>query len=193
MKKRIIFISLLFLIVCAIIVFSESYDEEGGSSDNPRSTHDWDEDGWPNWYDTEDWSINQAEIDYCENWGGVEDIESGTSGGIKAAADVVDLTITLQGYKTVLHNTTLYEVAWYVQPLTGTVAFTIYFINEEEGIEEEIRSGFGEDIAPDTYYEAIESEINYDKIIMKIERDVEIPDVEGISNNEIKVPFVEKD
>jgi len=189
---------ILILLVTAVIVYSQTEDEEEDDG-NPKSTSRWDKGDWPDWYDHESWYITEEHIEICEGWGGVEGLETGTASGLTAAADVIDFTVTLQGQKTILYDTTLYETAWYVQPLAGSVAYEIYLI-DENGDEEEIYSGFSEDISGDSNYDARESEIIdeievvYEYVVMRLEQDLDLEsDIPGVDDNEIKVPFVEKD
>ncbi len=167
--KKIIIITTIIILLLTAIVYSQ-YDEDV-TDDNPKDT---DGTEMPSWYE-----VSEEEIKICENWGGVESIDSSTSGSVEGTDDVIDLTITLQGKKTVLYNTTLYEAGWYVQPLTGNIAYSIFFV-EEDGDKEEIYDGFAEDTSGDANYEGLESDVVYTSVLLETE-----------TGYEMEVPFVE--
>lgn len=79
-----------------------------------------------NWYEVEQW-----EIDACRIWGGASRaVRSSTGADEISSITLSQLTASLQAKKTSYpDNTTLYEVSWYIEPITGSVNYKILLIN----------------------------------------------------------------
>jgi hypothetical protein len=106
------------------------------------------------WYD-----VSDAEIEFCKNYGGEasgEDVY--TSTGYTQA--VSKLTITLQGQYTTLYDKQLYEIAWYVHPLSEDITYTVYLI-EEDGDTEEFYTGYSTALDGDAGYDTEETDVIY--------------------------------
>ena len=131
----------------------------------------------PDWYE-----VSEEEILFCQNWAGTE-----TPSDIYSSAEAANfqpvskLTITLQGFSTPLYDTTLYEMGWYVQPLSEDISYTVYLIDEEgETMEVITRPATAQ--TGDAMYETLETDIIYTHLQIIVEDDYEA----------LKVPIVEK-
>ena len=125
MKKTIII--LLTLIILAVSVQSQYYKSDYGSSAEGGA-------GWSTygnatvelWYQIYDWEYEVCKLDSGAT------TPASTDGSIVTEISELDKTsLTLQGYKTTLTDSTLYEIAWYVQPKEGDTTYTIYLGNQD--------------------------------------------------------------
>tara|TARA_B100002003_G_C13864042_1_gene422827 strand:- start:34 stop:546 length:513 start_codon:yes stop_codon:yes gene_type:complete len=107
--KKCVFAALFLLFI------TESYAED------PR---DWMSPRWPwsdtnpfagpsvlEWYPVEPW-----EIEVCREYGGTNEIETSQ---VITTDTIYQLTLSLQGKRTFLHNVSIYELGWYVHPFGG--------------------------------------------------------------------------
>lgn len=123
-----------------------------------------------NWYEIEDW-----ELDVCRSWAGTDNVDYSANIDF-GSLFISQLTITLQGQKTVYSNyltdnvsinTTTYEVAYYTQPLTNYTYFKIRLYNT---ITEEKYTVFDTakaEIDGSSDYKAVELGQIYDEVQMK--------------------------
>lgn len=133
------------------------------------------------WY-----AVSEQEINFCSNWGGYQSLMSGQGIVEDSLPPVGKLTLTVQGLYTELvevDDKRLYEVAWYVHPLTGDVAYVVYLV-DTQGRKEEAEYGRGNANAldGDSNYVAFESEKEYTHVLLEIE-----------DGGTLQVPFVEKE
>src|SRR3989338_2228131 len=131
----------------------------------------------PDWYE-----VSEEEILFCQNWAGTETPSDVYSSAEAANFQAVSkLTITLQGFSTPLYDKTLYEMGWYVQPLSESITYTVYLI-DEEGDAEEIYTGYATAETGDASYETVETDVVYTHLQILMEDGSEA----------LKVPIVEK-
>lgn len=175
-KKGFLFL-FLFLILCsgAYAQYYLDYESEGGTSDTYYTT-----DGEliiPDWYE-----VSDEEILFCQDIAGTESPDDVYSSAEAANFQPVSkLTITLQGFSTALYDKTLYEMGWYVQPLSESITYTVYLI-DEEGNAEEVYTGYATAETGDASYETVESDVVYTHLQIIMEDGSEA----------LKVPIVEK-
>lgn len=157
-KKGSLFLFSLFFILCSSIVYSQYYQDytDGSSSDSYYSSEYGNETRIPDWYE-----VSDEEVEFCSAFAGSEtaaDVyESAESELVKP---VSKLTLALQAESTVLYDKTLYEIAWYVQPLDEDITYTIYLV-EEDGEQEELIKGSAPAATGDAGYETVETETVY--------------------------------
>lgn len=108
MKRVVLFVVLFF--VCA--TFALSIDDLG-------------------WYPVQEW-----EWDLCTKWGGDDSIA--TSSTELVLVNQAPLTLTVQGKKTRTKQDYLYEVAYYAEPLRGSVDVRIVLANNKTGSHHEL-------------------------------------------------------
>ena len=131
----------------------------------------------PDWYE-----VSEEEILFCQDWAGTE-TPSDVYNSAEAAnfKPVSTLTITLQGFSTPLYDKTLYEIGWYVQPLSESITYTVYLI-DEDGDTEEVYTGYATAETGDASYETVETDVVYTHLQILMEDGSEA----------LKVPIVEK-
>ena len=117
MKNKSILMLLLFLLVLIPSFNAFNFDFWSNSEENAGPPNGLD------WYIVEPW-----ELEVCSKWGGTDTINNAVIGS--SATYISQLTITLAGYVTKYPNGDhLYEVAYYIQPLTNSVDYKIKLYN----------------------------------------------------------------
>ncbi len=132
----------------------------------------------PDWYE-----VSDEEVTFCQNYAGKElgeDFYETAEGGY--ALPVSKLTIALQGEYTTLYETTLYEIAWYVHPLSEDTTFTIYLVDEDDDMEE-LTTVFATALDGSAGYEALELEELYTGLVIVNKED---------GSEALRVPIIEK-
>ena len=161
-SKIILFFALLILL--SSIVYSQYYLDYESSGSGSSYYDDYSGNGSviADWY-----AVSEEEITFCMNYGGTIEGEDAYD-DIGYTQAVSTLTITLQGQYTTLYDKTLYEIAWYVQPLSEDTTYIIYAITED-GDTEEIYAGYSTALDGDAGYETVETDVDYSqlKIVME--------------------------
>ena len=126
-----------FVFLFLLVVFSSS-------ASDPR---DWTTPRWP-WSDTnpfvgpsvlEWYPVEAWEVEVCREYGGTEESDTNQ---IVTTDTIYQLTLSLQGKRTILHNVSIYEISWYIHPFGGDkVNYSVNLFGSEgiinivEGIE----------------------------------------------------------
>ena len=167
----------ILLVVVLVAADEHEENEDGGYEGYGPMVHDW-------------YLVSDQEIKFCNSWGGHDVPSSSESVNEANLPQVVKTTMTLQGLVSDVGETSLYEVAWYLHPLSGDVAYTV-FVKNEAGQKIEIDQasngiipsrGNANAIDADAYYDAFESEVKYTHLILEAEGEAPF-----------EVPFVEKE
>ncbi|HLD89101.1 MAG TPA: hypothetical protein VI894_02745 [Candidatus Nanoarchaeia archaeon] len=125
------------------------------------------------WYEVEQW-----EIEYCSKYGGHVSPESSAE---VISSQISQLTATLQGSKKKQSdNTTLYEVSYYIQPISSSIPYVVEVLGKSNGttINKTISRGTAYPSGT-ADYEAFYSEENYNQVRMTYGGNVlsvELPD-----------------
>src|SRR3989338_2834592 len=161
-KALLIFMSLL-LILFSSIAYSQYY-QDYSDEDTSDSYYVGDELIIPDWYE-----VSEEEVTFCQNYAGQETGFEGyetADGG--STQSVSKLTLSLQGESTAQYETTLYEIAWYVHPLSDDIVYTIYLV-DEEGDDEEFYTGSATAIDGSAGYETLDSDVVYTEVRIVME------------------------
>lgn len=180
MKAKALYGSILFFIFFLLtgVAYAQYYLDYGeeGASDTYYTTGS--ELIIPDWYE-----VSEEEILFCQSWAGTETPnEVYNSAEAANFQPVSKLTITLQGFSTALYDKTLYEMGWYVQPLTEDITYTVYLI-DEEGNAEEVITRTATAQTGDAMYETLETDVVYTHLQIINKED---------GSEALKVPIVEK-
>ncbi len=169
----------IILIILSSIAYSQYYHDYESSDTGSSYYDDYSGEGALviGWYD-----VSQEEIEFCKDYGGSlegYDIYGGSGAGY--TQPVSNLTLTLQGQYTTLYDKTLYEIAWYVHPLSEDTSYKVYAVTEDND-NEEIHAGYATALDGEAGYESLETDTVYNtlKIVME----------DGTTA--LSVPFVEK-
>ncbi len=179
-KSAIFFLFVTFFLLLASIAYSQYYQDylDDDTSDSSYSSEYANETRIPDWYE-----VSDEEVEFCQTFAGTstaEDVyESAES---ELVAPVSKLTLALQGEYTTLSDKRIYEIAWYVQPLSEDISYTIYLV-DEQGDTEEVTTGYSQATTGDAGYEAIETDAIYSSAEIVLVEDGTVA---------LKVPFVEK-
>ncbi len=129
-----------------------------------------------NWYDVEDW-----EVEVCSKWGGLADVQK-HAGTITGDTALHKLAATIQGEKIRIgagdEEKTVYEIAWYIQPVSGQEKFTVEVYGQSG--KKEIEKG----TAPATtgtsgYYVIDDTSSDYTNAVLKYDTgSIDVPIVE---------------
>ncbi|MBI2128815.1 hypothetical protein HYU07_01115 [Candidatus Woesearchaeota archaeon] len=112
----------------------------------------------PNWYAVEGW-----EVETCSKWGGTAEAQTGSA---TSEIYLSQLTVALQAEKTAFpDNTTLYEVSYYIQPMTNNVEFSVWLKNTLTGDKNNItQTASASPLTGASGFNAFYSNISYDVI-----------------------------
>ena len=113
--------------------------------------------------------MSEEEVTFWQNYAGQETGFEGyetADGG--STQSVSKLTLSLQGESTAQYETTLYEIAWYVHPLSDDIVYTIYLV-DEEGDDEEFYTGSATAIDGSAGYETLDSDVVYTEVRIVME------------------------
>jgi hypothetical protein len=136
-----------------------------------------------------DWHhVSEAEVNFCAAWGGYESLHSGQNIIEDDLPPVGGFTRTVQGLYSILEDgTRLYEIAWYVHPVGGSIIYQLQIIDENGArtdIPENPSSGEADAVHGSAVYAAFISETIYNFV----ELQVDVDDGEGT----LRVEIVEK-
>ncbi len=177
----VITVALVLLFAISVsVVSAETYYEQAmsGTGDGSYSYYTDDDPRFPDWFE-----VSDAELQLCSRYGGTLASQTGYQAADDMGLDteVARLTFTIQAEKTTGEDLTLYEIAWYVHPLSEDKKYTVYLI-EKEGHKNEIHVGFAEAIGGDADYQAFESDTDYEYARLVLEGET----------TSLTVPIVEK-
>lgn len=112
----------------------------------------------PDWYAVEDW-----EIETCSKWGGTAEAQSG-SVTLTTNVYLYELTYTINAQKTEFpDNITLYEVGYYIQPITSDVEYSVRLKNKATGDNYNITIGAtASAVSGSSGFSAFYSNVTYD-------------------------------
>lgn len=108
------------------------------------------------WYDVEEW-----EVEVCSQWGGTADVQKSAATPFGSETYLYSMAITLQAekkrhYLGASNYTYVYDVGWYIQPITGSVDYKVYLIDESDN-EKLIADGAANMATGDSGYYAEEN------------------------------------
>lgn len=151
-------LSLLLFVLLVLSLVSA----EGGAFDQTPIVGDWH-------------TVSEGEVNFCQAWGGYAGIRSSQSIIHDDLPPVGALTRTVQGLYSVLEDgTRLYEVAWYVHPVGGSVIYQLQIVDENgvrTDIPENPSSGEADAINGEALYAAFISETIYNFVELKVDVD----------------------
>jgi hypothetical protein len=117
------------------------------------------------WYGVDDW-----ELDVCQKWGG-GGVEEGYAHGSFATtgSGLQSTTLTVQAQKTVYPDQTssLYEIAWYVEPSEGTISYSI-IMQGPTATKDLVQQGSAAPNSPGKNYHSEELTAEFDRVILTI-------------------------
>ncbi len=178
-KTGLLFLFVILFILCSTVVNSQYYQDysDSSTSDSYYSSEYANETTIPDWYE-----VSDEEVEFCRNYAGTstatdvyENAES------ELVAPVSKLTLSVQGEYTTEYDKRLYEIGWYVQPLSEDITYTINLVTED-GSTEEFMTGYSQATTGDAGYDTLETDAIY--------TDVEIVLEDGSVG--LEVPIVEK-
>lgn len=161
---------LLFIALISTFVFADEQQQRGFFRGSNPIIGDW-------------YHVTDEEVQFCQQWGGYQEILSDSNIIEENLPAVGKLTMTAQGLvSTISIDNFLYEIAWYVHPVEGDVAYVVYLVHES-GQKEELDGGrgFADALDGDSNYIAFESDKRYTAVRMEIE-----------AAGTLQVPIVEK-
>ena len=178
-KIGIVFLIFILLVLCSAVAYSQYYQDyaDGSTSDSYYSSDYANETKIPDWYE-----VSDEEVEFCRNFGGVEtssDVYQSSEVGLPNP--VSKLTLSVQGVYTTEYDKRLYEIGWYVQPLSEDIVYTIYLV-AENGDTEEFMTGYSQATTGDAGYDTLETDALYTSVEIVLE--------DGSVG--LKVPIVEK-
>lgn len=177
-KKHLLAVMILLLTLFSTIATAQYYLDYSDSETANSYYTAGEEVTIPQWYE-----VSEEEILFCQQYAGTTTPESiyTTDASAQAFQPVSKLTLSLQGYYTTQYENTLYEIAWYVHPLSEDLTYTIV-VTKEDGTTEEFTTLFATVVDGSAGYEAFESTEQYTEISIILED----------GSNALTVPFIEK-
>lgn len=148
---------ILLIILLGTLVFAEEETSDFFRGSNPIIG---------DWY-----HVTDEEVQFCQQWGGYQGILSDSNIIEENLPAVGKLTMTVQGLvSTISTDNYLYEIAWYVHPVEGDVAYVVYLVHDS-GQKEELDGGrgFADALDGDSNYAAFESNKKYTAIRLEVE------------------------